>query len=228
MPVSVLDRELYDVKLAARVLKMPESTLGWWLEGGKRRGKTYEPVIREQPTGSRWVTWGELVEAKYLLGYRRLLKVPLPSLRKWILLTREELGVSYPLAHERPWVGEGQRILSHAQHEAGLPAELWAMYEPVSGQILLTAPAESFLERVEFEHDEAVRIRPEGRGSPIVIDPDIRFGVATIHGIPTEAIAEQVEAGDPLEMVAEDFGLDLNDLIVVLNYEIRAPSTAVA
>jgi uncharacterized protein (DUF433 family) len=102
------------------------------------------------------------------------------------------------------------------------------MWEPVSGQILLTAPADSFLQRVEFEHDEVVRIRPEGRESPIVIDPEIRFGVATIRGIPTEAIAEQVEAGDPLEMVASDFDLDLSELVAVLNYEIRSVRAAVA
>ncbi len=228
MPVSVLDRELYDVNLAADVLRMPASTLLWWLEGGERHSKWYEPVIRPQPTKSKTVTWGELVEARYLLAYRRDLRVGLPELRKWILAAREELGVPYPLAHQRPWVGEGRRILTDAQRSSALPEDLWAMWVTSSGQILLTAPAESFLERIDFDQDEAVRIHPAGRESPIVIDPEVRFGIATVRGIPTEAIADQVEAGDPVESVAQDFGLDLGEVAAVLTYELLPTKTIAA
>jgi uncharacterized protein (DUF433 family) len=222
MTVSVLDRELYDVSLAASVLRMAPSTLQWWLEGGERRGKTYPSVIRERPTGSKSVTWGELVEARYLLGYRRDLGVRLRELRAWIVEARDRLGVLYPLAHERPWVGEGRRILAEAQRSSGLPGELWAMWQSETGQILLTAPAESFLERVEFEGDEVVRLHPLGTESPVVIDPEIRFGMATLKGIPTEALAEQVMAGDSVEMVATDFDLDLTEVVAALNYELVA------
>jgi hypothetical protein len=96
----------------------------------------------------------ECREARYLLGYRRDLKVKLSGLRSWITDARENLDLLYPLAHERPWVGEGQRIFAAIQSSSGLPEELWAMWVADSGQILLTAPAESFLERVDFEEDE--------------------------------------------------------------------------
>jgi uncharacterized protein (DUF433 family) len=217
--ITVLDRELYDVPLAAEVLRMPSSTLQWWLDGGKRNGRLYESVIRPEPTGNKIVTWGELVEARYLLAYRRDLGVKLASLRKFIADVRQELGVPYPLAHERPWVGEGRQLMFSAQRSSELPEDLWAMWGTESGQILLTAPAESFLERIEFEDGEAVRIHPAGPASPIIIDPKIRYGAASVHGIPTEALAEQVRAGDPIEMVAEDFDLSLDDLIAALDYE---------
>ena len=98
------------------------------------------------------------------------------------------------------------------------------MWVAGSGQILLTPPGESFLQRVEFDDDQAVRLRPEGKDSPIVIDPQVRFGMASVHGIPTEALADQVRAGDPIEMVAEDFELPLDDVIAALNYEkVSAP-----
>jgi len=219
MSITVLDRELYDVPLAAGVLRMSPSTLHWWLEGGKRHGRFYDPVIRPEPTGNKAVTWGELVEARYLLGYRRDLLVSLASLRRFIADVREALNVPYPLAHERPWVGEGRRLLVSAQRSSELPEELWAMWVAESGQILLTPPGESFLERVEFDDDQAVRIRPVGKESSIVIDPQVRFGMASVHGIPTEALAGQVRAGDPIEMVAEDFELPLDHVIAALNYE---------
>src|SRR5690606_39664564 len=62
--VAVLDREMFTIGEAARLLRMPPSTLRWWLEGGTRRGKLYPPVIRREPTGSTTVTWGEFVEAR--------------------------------------------------------------------------------------------------------------------------------------------------------------------
>ena len=219
MSISVLDRELFDVSLAADVLRMPSSTLDWWLEGGRRNGREYEPVIRPVSTGSKAVTWGEFVEARYLLGYRRDLGVPLLSLRRFIADVRQALNVPYPLAHQRPWVGEGRHLLVSAQKSSELPVDLWAMWVADTGQIMLTPPAESFLDRVEFDDDEAVRIRPAGPDSPIVIDPEIRFGAPSLRGIPTEAIADPVRAGDPIEMVAVDFGLSLDDVIAALNYE---------
>ena len=227
MSISVLDRELYDIPLAASVLRVPASTLAWWLEGGKRNGRLYDPVIRPAPTGSKAVTWGEFVEARYVVGYRSGLGVRLMSLRRFIADARRALGVSYPLAHERPWVGGGRQLLVSAQRSSELPAELWAMWVADTGQIMLTAPAESFLERTEFHDDEAVRIHPLGHESPIVIDPLVRFGAPSLRGIPTEAIAGQVGAGDPIEMVATDFGLCLDDVIAALNYErVLAPSAA--
>jgi hypothetical protein len=43
MATSDLDRELYAVGEAARLLRVPQSTLRWWLEGRAVRGKQYLP-----------------------------------------------------------------------------------------------------------------------------------------------------------------------------------------
>lgn len=218
---SLLDRELYDEVLAARVLRMSPATLRWWLEGGVRRGKTYAPVLRPEPKGVRTVTWGEIVEARYLREYRVTHGVKLWRLRAFITNLREELGVLYPLAHARPWVGPGQRLLVEAQLASGLPHDLWACVEPTTGEYLLTHPAESFLERVEFDDDLglAVRLWPNGKDSPVAIDPDVRFGAPQVGGVPTETLAEHVRGGDPIEAVVDDYSLDLDTVIAALAYE---------
>jgi hypothetical protein len=123
---TALDRELYDEALAAEVLGVPRATLHYWLEGGERRSKTYAPILRPSATGAHTVTWGEFVEARYLREYRRTLGAPMPSLRAFIEHLRDELGVPYPLAHARPWVGPGRHLFISAQEQAGLPADLWA------------------------------------------------------------------------------------------------------
>lgn len=223
--VTILDRELYDEGLASSILRVPRSTLHYWLEGGERQGKLYEPVLRSVPTGTKVVTWGELVEAAYLREYRRTHDVPLPTLRSFILHLRDQMGVPYPLAHARPWVGPGRQLLIEAQESSELDPEYWgACYVPQSGMAILTHPAAMFLERVEFDgigdgDGFAIRLRPVGRTSPVVIDPEIRFGSPTVNGIPTEALAEQVHAGDTIEDVAEDFNLTLDSLIAALDFE---------
>jgi uncharacterized protein (DUF433 family) len=226
---TLLDRELYDDTLAAELLNIPLRTLSWWLDGGERRGRMYEPVLRAAATGSRAVTWGEFVEARYLREYRRTLGVDLSQLRAFISYLRQEMGTAYPLAHARPWVGPGRHLLWTAQQEAHLPSRLWACFEPHSGLQLLTHPAESYLERVEFDEDESgivVRLHPGGRVSPVMIDPEVRFGTPIVRGIPTGAIAEQVRAGDSIESVASDFALPLEDVIAALGYENLARSDA--
>jgi uncharacterized protein (DUF433 family) len=107
--------------------------------------------------------------------------------------------------------------------EADLDPELWPCIEPATGAIPLLLPgAQAFYERVEFGEAEdgvALRVWPLGRRDPLVIDPSVRFGQPTIHGIPTEALAGQVRAGDTIEAVADDFDLSLDDVIVALRYE---------
>ena len=66
MTVQVIDRELYTIPEAARILRMPASTLRWWLEG--KRG--HQPVIRLDPTG-RVARRGEVVPELRQRGHSR-------------------------------------------------------------------------------------------------------------------------------------------------------------
>lgn len=216
MGVEVLDRELYTVGEAARLLRVPASTLRWWLEGRDQ----YAPVIRPEPTGGGAVTWGEFVEAGFLREYRK--SRSLQRLRPVIDKLRESFGVPYPLAHFKPFVGPGLQLTLEAQRSAGLPEDLTIVYEIMTGQLVLAYPARDFVRRVDFaESGEqwAQRIHPAGRGSPVVIDPGFSFGAPTIRGIKTGAIAELVEAGEPPEAVAGDFALDLIEVKAAVSYE---------
>ncbi len=219
MSVRLLDRELYSAREAARLLRMPPSTLMWWLEGRPADG--YPPVIRSEPTGSSNVTWGEYVEAGYLREYRRR-GVRLQDLRPVIDRLRERFGVPYPLAHFKPYVGPGRRLVFEIEQELGVDAGLRMVVDAGSGQLLLTKPAESFLEQVEFAAGGqrwAERIYPAGKSSTVVIDPDFSFGAPTVAGVRTEVLAELVDAGEPIEDVAADFGLDVKLVKQALAYE---------
>lgn len=231
MNLSVLDRELYAIPEAAKLLRVPPSTLQWWLEGGKRGRKLYPPVLRSDATGSKVMTWGEFVEARYLREYRRALDVPLQQLRLVIDSLREEFGVPYPLAHFKPFVAGNRELVLHAQEEAGLDAEFWLVVGIASGQTIYTPATEGFLDRVEFSDVgdlEALRIYPAGKGSPVVVDPERSFGVPTVRGIRTDVLAELVDAGDPVDAIAEDYDLPIAELKAAIAYEwTPAPSPTI-
>ncbi len=216
MGVDVLGRELYTIAEAARLLRIPPSTLRWWLEGRDE----YPPVIRPEPTGSGIVTWGEFVEAGFLREYRR--SRSLQRLRPVIDKLRDEFGVPYPLAHLKPFIGPGLRLTLEAQQWAELPENLMIVYEIMTGQLVLAYHAQEFVERVDFApagERWAERIHPAGRESPVIIDPAFSFGAPSIRGIKTYAVAELVEAGEPPEAVAEDFSLQLGEVKAAVAYE---------
>lgn len=225
--VKLLDRRVMTAREAARQLRIPETTLIHWLEGERRRGAWYPPVLREAPTGSAEVTWGEMVEARYLREYRSR-NVSMQRLRPFIADMRQRFGLPYPLAHLKPFTS-GRRLLLEAQDEQHLPRGLRMIYEVSTGQLILDSRVIGFLERVDFSDEEdqaAERIRPAGKDSPVVIDPRIASGASTVRGTRTEILAEQANAGASVDEIAEDFRLPLQLVKSALSYEWSAPAAA--
>ena len=217
--VSVLDREMYSEAEAARLLRVPQNTLNYWLEGGTRGSKTYPPIIRPEPKGGRApLTWAEFVEAGLLRSYRRDLGVRMAELRAFIDRLRNDLGVPYPLADRRPYV-DGRELVFRAQEETGLDADLWLVTD-VRGQYRLLPASDEFYRRVSWDGDVASGWRPDDNpDSPVRIRPDQRFGKPAIGGISTEVIWEHGDAGADEAEIAETFGLSLSDVRWALSYE---------
>jgi uncharacterized protein (DUF433 family) len=219
-PVSVLDQPYYTTVEAARLLGLSSTTLARWLDGYTRAGVTYRPVIRPEPTGQDTVTWGEFVEAGYLREYRERGVSLFRELRPFIDQLRQQFGVPYPLAHERPFVHGGRLVVQRAQKVSGLPTPLQLYVTAKDDQVLLAGPAERFLDKVEFTGDVVTRLYPAGKASPVVIDSARSFGVPQVANIRTEIIAELFEAGEYVEQIAEDYDLDRAAIEAALRYEL--------
>ncbi|HEY3951836.1 MAG TPA: DUF433 domain-containing protein [Streptosporangiaceae bacterium] len=212
---------------AARQLRIPPTTLIRWLEGEHRGGTWYPPVLREEATGQPEITWGEAVEARYLRAYRAK-NVPMQRLRPFIADMRQRFGVPYPLAHFQPFAS-GRRLLLEVQDQLRLPGSLRMIYEVSTGQLILDPRVVGFLDRVEFADSpgqEAVRIRPAGKESPVVIDPRVSSGASTVYGTRTEILAEQASVGATVDEIAEDFALPLAVVKAALSYEWSTPVAA--
>lgn len=97
--------------------------------------------------------------------------------------------------------------------------------EAASGQYVLAADARRFRRIAEFESIDSetgpvvARLRPLGERRQVVIDPTRRFGNPVVRYTPTDVLAELVRAGEPIEWVAQQYDLTLDQVLDALEYE---------
>lgn len=220
MAAAVLDRPVYSMGQADRLLGVRPGTARRWIDGYMRAGRRYPPVIRLEPTGDDVVTWGEFVEARLLAAYRDK-GVPLQRLRPAIVRMREEFDVPYPLAHFKPLVA-GRDLVLRIQDEVGLDRSL-RLVVMRNDQTVLAPETNAFVDSVEFENEgPVVRLRPAGRDSPVVLDPLRAFGMPVVRSVRTEAIAEEFRAGERPEDIAHGFQLPVDDVLAALRFELTS------
>lgn len=219
--LATLDRPVYGMGQAARLLGLRTDALRRWVDGYERTGVTYPPVIREKGTGEDLVTWGEFVEAGYLREYRTR-SVTLQYLRPVISILRRELGVRYPLATLQPYTS-GRQLALDVQQTVGLDPALDIVVIGRDGNLQLADPALAFVEKVDFagQGDRvAERLYPLGRSVPVRLDPEHSFGEPTLPvGVRTEIIAELVAAGEDRHHVAAMYRIGVDEVDAAVDYE---------
>jgi uncharacterized protein (DUF433 family) len=222
-----LDKPVYQMNEAARLLRLPDKTLRRWIDGDRRFEKVIEPLIRPESTGDTNVTWGEFVEAGLLKGYRHR-SLPIERLRPLIAGLRDRLGEPYPLAMARPLVAGGKELLWQEQMATDTPDSMLLVVRggPEDGyQLVLGEIAREYVNRVEFEPPQTgvvARWYPVVENRRIVLDPRVSFGLPTINGVRTETLAELSEAGEPAYEIARiysDFEITADDVRYASDFE---------
>lgn len=221
-----LDKPVYQMNEAARLLRLPDKTLRRWIDGDRRFEKVIEPLIRPESTGSTDVTWGEFVEAGLLREFRHR-SLPIERLRPLMAGLRERLGEQYPLAIARPLFTDGREMLWEEQVATGTPESMLLVVRggPEDGyQLVLGDIAREYVSRVEFEPPEtgvAAKWYP-ATTRRIALDPRVSFGLPTINGVRTETLAELSGAGESASEIARiysDLGISVDDVREASEFE---------
>lgn len=207
---------LYTFAAVSRYTKVPESTVRWWAQGRLHDG--YAPVLRTR-TGSA-LSFSDLLEINAISRLRRVHGVRLKAIRDAVRFSEQRLGISRPLL--RPDISTfGETIfIEHLGELVGLSA---------GGQVALRGIIDGFLSRLEFDESRApIRFFPDisdytvvRNTRPVTISPTVSFGRPTVTGtgIQTAVIASRVDAGERVEEVADDFGLDIEVVTSAIIYE---------
>lgn len=94
------------------------------------------------------------------------------------------------------------------------------------GQMAWTAIIGERFREFEYDGDVVARWRVAGPSSPIIIDPQVRFGAPHVAGVPTWVIYERHSAGESVEDLAEDFSIPETDVLEALKFECTADRTS--
>jgi uncharacterized protein (DUF433 family) len=221
---------LYSVGEAARYLNLPASTLSSWVKGrdyvAGGRKKRWAPLIRiADPKGSS-LSFNNLVEAHVLKAIRTRHGVPMR-------------GVQVALEHARKLHGIDRLFLSNELRAVGMRPEdsgrksAGALFLETLGEVEeISAGGQLVIRKALTRHLD--RIERDSRGMParlfpfvaryserdILIDPRVSFGrpVLSKRGIRVATVVDRVEAGETIEHIADNYGLDPADIERALDF----------
>jgi len=220
---EIRNQAAYGLAEAARYVKLPVATLRSWVAGRtypKAGGReSFQPLIQPAHKGPPpQLSFWNLVEAHVLRSLRTEHGVALRELRNAIQYAQRTLQIERLLLREDLRTHAGDVFLEHYGKLIKLNA---------SGQLAMRKLLEEHLKRVEWDKWKfPVRLYPfvsadVSAPKPIAIDPTIAFGrpVVARAGVSTVAIAERLDAGETVEELAKDYGLDRSEIEQAVVYE---------
>ena len=202
----------YTAAEAARYAQAMPQTVGYWFRGGEASG----PALPGRKAGER-LNYFEAVEVAFVAAFRSY-GVRLRNLREARAYFQTLLQTEYPFATERFYT-EGSRILREWDDLQELSEFTEVVIGDEQGQLAWAGLLGEKFETFDYEDDLALRWHVAGRSSPVQIDPRISFGSPSVRGIPTWAMRGRKLAGESVEEISEDFGLEYNEVIAGLEFE---------
>lgn len=207
---DVREAPAYSVPEASHYLRIPASTIRWWVTGRCYHPETgpqaFKPIIELPEKDNTLLSFINMVEIHVLDAIRRKHRIPLEKVRTALQYLKKEFHSKHPLAEGEfetdginLFVQKYGRLINISQ----------------AGQLAIRELLEAHLQRIE--RDAAglpLRLYPFTRKrelhepKTVVIDPYISFGrpVLAGTGIATSVIAERYKAGESMDQLAKDYG----------------------
>lgn len=211
--VNLLDRDLYTMSQADRLLGLSAGTSRRWINGYARNGKQHDPLVRESRTDSEMVTWGEFVEARLISEYRRQ-GVTVFRMRPAIMALKQEYSSNYPLAMAQPFLSaENRELVMEIQQKTNLDPALRFVIR--SGQLILPSlEVVRFQSAADYSKDSGYRsvVQRFQLSKNIVLDPKYSSGEPTVSGrrLRVDTITEAIVSGMSPEDVADTWKISID------------------
>jgi uncharacterized protein (DUF433 family) len=197
---------------AAHYLRIPPTTIRCWVSGRNyptKAGRQFsKPVIQPADSKSRLLSFMNLVEIHVLDAIRRKYNISLEKVRIAVHYLSRQFPSKHPLA-DQEFATDGLNLF----------VEKFSQLINISqdGQLAMREIIQAHLERIERDMAGIpVRLYPFTRKrdsqepKAVVIDPQISFGrpVLAGTGIATAVVAERYKAGESMDALADDYGLE--------------------
>jgi len=214
-----LELPMYGLSEAALYLRVPISTLDYWVFG---RGKT-KGLIKAASRHPRSLSFMNLLECHMLAAMRSIYDLHLPKISRAIAHLSNHNGYEHPLI-EKPLFTNHRDILIKE-----MDGILSISRRNNLGQYEIPEIVDLYLERIEhdrstFKFYPFVRQRSANEPKLIVINPRIGFGKPIIAGtgIATAVIASRFNARESITDLAQEYGLEGRQIEEAIRWETRA------
>lgn len=215
---------------AASYLGVPTSTFATWARGYERRPEGRQPVMGKPllttvGRGALTVPFIGLAEGMVLAAFRET-GLPLQRIRPALDRLRQEGELQHALASEHLFTDGAEILYGYAKAQGEKQIRLLTVVR--SGQHVFHEVIEHYLTRIAYRDGWAASVTLPTTERPILVaNPDVGFGqpLFAFGGARLRDVASRVGAGEPIESVADDFGVPIEDIRAALA---EATSTATA
>jgi len=218
---KLYDQPAYGLPEATVYLKVPKTTLRYWLTGS---GKL-PPIIEPVESGPIRLSFLNLLECHALAAMRKIYNLRLPKVRNALRKLSKDFPRPHPLIYEVFKTDRKDLFIERM----GKTINLSQPYDQLSLDFY-----EMHLERVEIDPKGLFRFFPfvvEPRSSEpkiIEINPRIGFGKPVIAGtaISTAIIASRFNARESVAELAEEYGCTPEQIEEAIRWERALPVAA--
>lgn len=224
----------YTIPAAARLVELRAERVRRWVRGSE----SGVPGVRREPLLQRDL---ETIDGEYALSFLDLIEVRMVRLfldhgvgihtiRAAARTAAELFSSRHPFCI-RKFQTDGRTVFATlAEVDAdvfeGEPRE--PLMDLATKQTAIRHVLEPLLHQIDYENDIAASWWSMGRDAGVVIDPRIAFGAPVVAscGIPTETLADPVDAGRSCADVADWFGVTPFDVECAVAFERRLAASA--
>jgi uncharacterized protein (DUF433 family) len=219
------ERPVYYLSDAAHYLSIPVATLRSWVSGQVYRAgegnRRFHPIIEVPKPGVGLLSFMNLVEIHVLGAIRRQYGISLQKVRKALNYLKKQFPSRHPLADQQ-FTTDG----------LGLFIDKYGRLINITrdGQMEMRKLIAGYLQRIDRDPAGVpLRLYPFTRANQpddpklVAIDPAMAFGrpVLAGTGLATEVIARRFEAGDAMNVLADDYGRPQQDIEEAIRWELK-------
>lgn len=206
---------------------MPRSTFDTWVRGYERRPTGRRPVrgdalLTSIPGGRLTIPFIGLAEGMVLAAFRET-GLPLQRIRPALEQLETEVGLAHALASQRLYTDGANLLFDYAESQDDKQLRLLTIVH--SGQRVFHDVIVQYLKRIEYDDGWAARVKLPITEEPLLVaDPERAFGQPIfIHGgAGLSDVMDRIEAGENELLVAEDYGVPIEDVRAALASPVRA------
>lgn len=201
--VDLYQDPLFTPKETARHLRIPESTMYYWLSeeaAGAPLVHRVPPVRRGWPS----VPFVAVIEAYVLRTLREELHLKKSTVRDAAAAIRREFETPYGLATKKVATDGVDIFIEHARDD---------LARAVDGQVPIKDIIEGDLKYITWDTNgdtpARLRLRQYSDIAPVIIDPRFAWGAPVVESIrvPVDTVVNLWRSGESMHVVANEYGL---------------------